>query len=33
MTTVLEMPLTRLFLSAGFFAATLVPFAEICLGC
>jgi hypothetical protein len=33
MTAVLDRPLTRLFLSAGFFAATLVPFAEICLGC
>jgi hypothetical protein len=33
MATVLDGPLTRLMLSAGFFGATLYPFVKICLGC
>lgn len=33
MATLLSGPLTRLFFSAGFFGATLIPFARICLGC
>jgi hypothetical protein len=33
MTTVLNAGLARLLLSAGFLAASLVPFAKICLGC
>jgi hypothetical protein len=33
MTTVLRGPFTRLFLSAGFLGASLVPFAKVCLGC
>jgi hypothetical protein len=33
MTTVLSGPFTRLVLSTGFFGASLVPFAKVCLGC
>jgi hypothetical protein len=31
--TVVRAPLVRFALSGGFLAATLVPFAKVCLGC